>query len=272
MLHNGFRDLSANRVGLLTVTNFLLHTGAGDRSCFRARNPSSASDSTAGLFASGMAAAVLVFALVIQRVPTPRSWIGNDLLHDWTRNLFCFRNPITRADLNFFGFTDWLTDRVADIPVTGLGLGTVCRAANVTILGFANRLADRAADIPIACLEAGLANRAADVFVAGLVAGFANRATNVFVAGLETWLLDSAANVFVAGLIDWLANGVTLVAIACLVNVSRAGHGILFGTLFINSPAAIHDFLFIDSFANLFIAGSAATFRSAIVATRRTRL
>ena len=87
-----------------------------------------------------MAAAMLVFALVVQRIPAPCSRIGNDLLNDWTRNLFRFRYPITSANLNFFCFTDWLTNGVADIPVTGLGLGTVRRAANVTIFRFANGL------------------------------------------------------------------------------------------------------------------------------------
>ena len=170
--------------------------------------------------------------------------------------MFRFRHPVTGTDGNFFGFANWLANRVTDIAVTGLGFRAICRAANFTIFGFANRLAYGAANVSIACLIAWLSDRAA----------------NVFVTCLETWLLDCAADIAVARLIDGLANGVTLVAIARFVNVSRAGDRVLFGNLVVNSPAAIHHLLFVDGFTDLFIAGPAAALRGAVIPTGRTRL
>ena len=179
--------------------------------------------------------------------------------------MFRFRHPVTGTDGNFFGFANWLANRVTDIAVTGLGFRAICRAANFTIFGFANRLAYGAANVSIACLIAGFADCTANVSIACLIAWLSDRAANVFVTCLETWLLDCAADIAVARLIDGLANGVTLVAIARFVNVSRAGDRVLFGNLVVNSPAAIYHLLFIDRFTYLFITGSAAAFRSAVI-------
>ena len=265
LLDNGLRNLAANGVGLLAMTNFLLDPGAGDLSSFRARNPTAAGYGPAGLFACGVAAALFVFARIAQRIPSPCSWIANALFHDRARNLFRFRHPVTGTYRNFFCFANRLGNCVANVTVQSLGFCAIRRAANVAIFRFANWFADRAANVTIACLEVRFANCTANVAIACLIAWLANRAINVFVACLETWLLDSAADVAVTRLIDGLADSVTLVAIARFVNVSRTGDRILFRNLVVNSPAAIYHLLFIDRFTYLFITGSAAAFRSAVI-------
>ena len=153
-----------------------------------------------------------------------------------------------------------------------MGFCTIGRATNVTIFCFTHRLADGAANIAIAGLEARFADCTANVAIACLIARLSNRTTYVFVACLKTWLPHGTADVAVASLIAWFADRVAFVPITGFVNVSRAGHRILFRNLIVDCPAAIHHLLFVDSFTNLFIAGSAATFRSAIITAGRTRL
>ena len=272
LLYNGLRNLAAHGVGLLAVTNFLLHPGTGDLSGFGPRNPTSAGHRTASLFAGGMATTLFVFARVAQRIPSPCTWITNALFDDRTRNLFGFCHPITGADCDFFCFAHGLANRVADIAVTGLGLGTIGRAANVTIFRFADGLANRATNVAIAGLEAWFADCTANVAIACLITWLSDRATYVFVACLKTWLPDGTGDVAVARLIAWLADRVALIPITGFVNVSRAGNRILFCNLIVDRPAAIHHLLFVNSFTNLFIAGAAATFCSAVIPAGRTRL
>lgn len=257
----GFRNFSADRIGLLAVTNFLDHASAGDGSHFRAGNPASAGDGSAGLFAGDMAAAGFVDAFAVQRVPFPVAGATDTLLHDWTRHLFRFCHPVTSTDGDFFRLTNWLADGVANITIQCLCFGAVGRAADFAIFCFANRLADGATDVAITGLETGLADRAANIFVVSLHARFADRATDVFVAGLEAGLLHCAADVFVAGLIDRLADRVAFVAVARFVNISRASDRNLLGAGFVNRPATIHGSLFVDSFANGLITHSAESLR-----------
>ena len=153
-----------------------------------------------------------------------------------------------------------------------MGLCTIGRATYVTIFCFANRFADYAANVAIACLETRFADCTANVAVACLIARLSNRATYVFVACLKTWLPHGTADVAIACLIARFADCVAFVPITGFVNVFRAGHRILFRNLIVDCPAAIHHLLFVDSLTNLFIAGSAANFRSAVIPAGRTRL
>ncbi len=266
LLHAGFRNLAANRVGLLAVTDFLLHAGAGDCSHFRARNPVFAANRSAGLFANRSAAAGLVAATAMAGIPFPRSGVADTLLDNGAGNLLRFRDPVAGAVGHLFGFANGLADGVADVTVAGLGFGPVGCAANVAILGLTNRLAHRAADVAVASIDHGFANGAADVTVAGLEARLANRAADVAVAGLNARLFHRAANIAIAGLIDRLANRVAFVAIVRFVNGPRARNRYLFTALIVDCSAAVDCSLLIDSFANCLIAGPAAAFCGAIVA------
>ena len=267
LFHNGFRNLAADGVRLLAMTNFLFHAGAGNRSHFRPRNPSFAADRPAGLFAHSSAATGFVNTAAAASVPFPCSWIAHAFLNDWTRNLFCFCDPFTRAVRNFFGFADGFAHRIADIAVAGLRFGAICRAADFAVFCFADRFADRAADIAVAGLKMGLANGAANVFVTGLEAGLPNRAANVFIAGLETRLPHGAADVFVTSLVDRFVDGVAFVAIAGFLNVPRAGDRNLFRAGVIDRAAAVDRPLLVDGFADGFVPRSAPAFRRAVIAT-----
>ena len=108
LLYHGLRDLSAHRVRLLAVTNFLLHACAGDGPHFGSGNPMLAADRATGLFADGSAATGLVAATAVAGIPFPRTWIANTLLNDRTGNLLRFRNPVARAVRNLLRFADRL--------------------------------------------------------------------------------------------------------------------------------------------------------------------
>ena len=271
LLNNGFRNLATDSVRLLTVTNFLLHAGAGDGPHFRSRNPAFAADRSAGLFANGAAATRFVNAAATAGVPFPRPGITDTLLNDRARNRFRFRDPFTGADGNFFGFADRLADRVADIAVASLHFRAIRGAADFSIFRFTDGLADRAADVAVARLEARFTDRAADIFVTGLDAGLADRAADIFIAGLETGFLNRAANVFVAGLVAGFADGVAFVAIARFVNRPSAADGNLFRTGIVNCSATIDGALLVNRFANCLVAGSAASFRGLEISTRVAR-
>jgi hypothetical protein len=260
LFHTGFGNLTAHRVGLLAVTNFLFHPGASHASHFCTSHPASAGDGPAGLLAGHMATALLVFTTARARIPFPRSTATNALVHNRSRNLFRFRDPIACAERNFFGFTNRLADGVADIAVAGLHFRSVRRAADFTIFRFANRFADGAADIAVAGLEAWLPDRAADVLIASLDAGFTDRAANVLVAGLKAGFADGAADISVTSLVNRLADGVTLIAIARFVNIARAGYRNLFRAGLVDGSATVHGVLFVDGFTNRLIAHATTAF------------
>ena len=253
------------------MTNFLLHSGASDRSHFGAWAPFLAANRTASLLANRAAATGLVAATAAARIPFPGTGVADAFLNDWTWNLLRFRHPFAGAERNLLGFTNRLANGVTNVAIAGLGFGTISGAANVAILRFADWLADRAADIAVASLEAGLTNRAADIAIAGLEAWFTNRAADIAIAGLDAWLTNRAADVAIAGLVNRLANGVAFIAVAGFVDVTRTGHGDLFRALFVNGAAAVNGSLFINRFTNGFVTGTTATLRGTVVAARRTR-
>jgi hypothetical protein len=255
LLHNRFWNLTADRVGLLAVTNFLFHSSAGDGPHFGARNPSLASNGAAGWF-GGMAATFL--------------WIIEHTLEGRSCHLLRFRNPVTGAERNFFRFGHRLADSIADIAVASLDFRTIGRAADFPVACFTHRLADRAANVTVTRLEAGLPDRAADVFVAGLEAGLTHGAADVFVTRLEAGLPHSAADVFVAGLIHRLIDRVTFVVIARFLNVPSACHRNLLGACFINRPATIDRTLFVDGFTDRLVTGTAKSLCRTVIAARIT--
>ena len=145
-----------------------------------------------------------------------------------------FRHPITRADFDLPGFSDWLADRIADIAITGFGFRLVGGAADFAALGFIDRLANRAADIAVTRLEAGLADRPANIAIARLVTGLADR--------------------------------VALIAIAGVVNIACAGYGNLLAALFVDGAAAVDRLLLIHGFAHRLVASTAAALGRTVVA------
>ena len=161
-----------------------------------------------------------------------------------------FRHPITRADFDLPGFSDWLADRIADIAITGFGFGLVGSAADLAALCFVNRFANRAADIAVARLVAGLADRAADIAVTRLEAGLADRTANIAIARLVTGLADRVA----------------LIAIAGVVNIACAGYGNLLAALFVDGAAAVDRLLLIHGFAHRLVASTAAALRRTVIA------
>jgi hypothetical protein len=268
LLDAGLRNLTADRIGLLAVTDFLLHAGAGNRSRFGTRYPAAAGHGAAGLFASDFAAAWFVAATAFARIPFPGSGIADALVHSRTRNLFRFRDPFTGAVRNLLRFANWFADGVANVAIAGLCFGAVGRAANFFVLGFANWLADVAADVAIAGVDDGLTDGAADIAVASLVARLANGAADIAIAGLHTGLADRAADFLVAGLIYGFANRIAFVAIARFMNRTSAGHRNLFRALIINRTATIDGTLFVDRFAYCFVARPTAALGGTIVTAR----
>ena len=257
LFHNRFRNLAADGVGLLTVTNFLLHTGTSDGSHFSPWNPTLAADRSAGLLADRVAASGFVHALAAARIPFPRTGIGDTFLHDRTRNLLSFCHPFASAVGDFLRFAHGLANRVTDIAIASLRFGAVRCAADFTVLGFTNRLPDGAANITVAGLEVRFPDRAADVFIACLDAWFADRAGNFLIAGLEAGLPYSALYVFIAGLVDRFVDRVALVTVTGFLNVPCAGDRNLFRAGIVNGPASINGPLFENGFLHGFIPRSA---------------
>lgn len=254
LLDDGFWNLTADSVRLLTMTNFLLHSCASDRACFHPGDPSLAADRSAGLFADRLAAACFVNATVQACVPAPGSRVHDVTLHDRTRNLLRFSHPVACADLNFFRFADRLADGVADVSIAGLSFRAIGCAADITVLGFAD----------------GFGDVAADITVAGLINGFADGAADVAVAGLEAGLANRAADIAITGLINGFADGVTFIAVTGFVNVPRAGHGILLGALIVDSAAARDGPLVVDCLTNSLVPCSTTALRCTVVSTRST--
>ena len=257
LFHNRFRNLAANGIGLLAVTNFLLHSGAGDGSHLGTWNPPFAADRSAGLLANRVAATRFVHALAPASIPFPCTGIGDTFLHDRTRNLLGFCHPFAGAVGDFLRFANRLADGVTDITITGLGFGAVRGAADFAVLGLTNRLFDGAANIAVAGLKVRLPDRAADIFVARLDAWFADRAGNVFIAGLEAGLPYSALHVLIAGLVDRLVHRVALVTVAGFLNVPCAGDRNLFRAGIVHGTASIDGPLFENGFLHGFIPSSA---------------
>ena len=257
LFHNRFRNLAANGVGLLAVTNFLLHSGAGNGSHLGTWNPPFAADRPASLLANRVATTRFVHALAAASIPFPCTWIGDTFLHDRTRNLLGFCHPFAGAVRDFLGFANRLADRVTNITTTGLVFGTVRGTADFAVLGLTNRLLDGAANIAIAGLEVRLPDRAADIFVTCLDAWFADRAGNVFVTCLEAGLPYSALHVLIAGLVDRLVHRVALVTVTGFLNVPCAGDRNLFRAGIVNGPASIDGPLFENGFLHGFIPRSA---------------
>ena len=257
LFHDGFRNLAADGIGLLTVTNFLLHSGTSDGSHFSAWDPTLTADRPAGLLADRVAASGFVHALAAARIPFPRAGFGDTFLHDRTRNLLGFCHPFASAIRDFFRFAHGLADRVTDIAIAGLRFGAVRRAADFTVFGLTDRLLDGAANVTVAGLKVRFPNCAADVFIACLDAWFADRAGNFFIAGLEAGLPYSALHVFIAGLVDWFVDRVALVAVTGFLNVPRAGDRNLFRAGIVNGPASIDGPLFENGFLHGFIPRSA---------------
>lgn len=255
LLHAALWNLTANRVGLLAVTDFLFHSGAGDGSHLGTGHPATAGDGVAGLFASGVAA-------------TGVAWVADGSLYGTSGNLLRFRHPVTSAVGNLACLANGSADRVTDIPVASLGFCAIGRAANLTISGFADRLAHRAADVSVAGIHDGFANRAADVAITGLVARSANGAADIAVAGLHTGFPNGTADVTIAGLVNRLADGIALVAVARLIDISSAGDRNLFRALFINGPAAVNGLLVVNGFANSFVTNATAALGGTIIAAR----
>lgn len=270
LLDDGFRNLAADRVRLLTVTDFLLHPCAGNRAGFNPRNPAAAADSATGLFTNRLAAAWLIDATVEASIPRPGPGIAGVPFHHGARNLLRLGHPVAGADLDFLGFANWLADGVADVAVAGLGFGAISRAADVAVFRFVNWFGDGAANVAVAGLINRLTNGAADVAVAGLIDRLANRAADIAVAGLVDRLANRAANVTVAGLVDRLANGIALITIAGLVNGPCAGHRKLFRTLIVHGSAAGDRLLIVDGFTHCLITGPAAALGCHVITTGGT--
>ena len=163
-----------------------------------------------------------------------------------------FCDPVSRTDLDLFGFGHRITNGVANVSIARFCFGLISRTADVSILGFVDRFTNRTADLPLTCL----------------VAGLANRTTHIAVAGLDTGLADGARDVAVAGLVTGLADRVALVPVARFINIAFACHRDLFGALLIDGSATVDRLLFVDGLSDCLITRATAAFGSAIVTGR----
>jgi len=179
-----------------------------------------------------------------------------------------FGDPVSRTDLDLFGFGHRITNGVANVSIARFCFGLISRTADVSILGFVDRFTNRTADLPLTCLVAGLANRTTHIAVAGLDTGLADGARDVAVAGLVTGLANGARDVAVAGLVTGLADRVALVPVARFINIAFACHRDLFGALLIDGSATVDRLLFVDGLSDCLITRATAAFGSAIVAGR----
>ena len=244
LLDAGHWHATADRVGLLAMTDFLNHPRAADIAGFHSWHPASAADRAerlTGATAGGAGAG---------------TWSGTAWI---TRDLLRFGDPITRANLNLLRFGHRLADGIADVLVTGFCFSAVAGATDFAALGFVDWLADRAADVAIASLEARFADGATDIAVARLIARLTDGAADIAIARLEAGLANGAADITVARLITRLAHRIAFIAVAGLVDIASAGHGNLLAALFVDGATALVRLRFPDGLTNRLVTRSAAS-------------
>jgi len=267
------RNLTADRVWNLAVTNFLFVAGTADGFHTGLRDPDFlAADGRRALFADHAAATGLVDRAATAAAEFPCARIADAFLHHRAGNRFGDSLPVARTDGNLLCFGDRSADGVADVFVAGLRFGPPCGAADFAITRLVAGLADGAADVAVARLIAGLADSAADIAVAGLVTGLLDLAADLAIARLVAGLAHRAGDIAVARLIAGLADGVAFIAPAGVVHGLRTADRNLFADAVHHRAAGGVGFRIPHDFCDGLIGRSAAGRRGAIIARRNAGL
>lgn len=265
-LGGGAGNRFANRIRNSALLHFPNHSRAADLTFDGFGTPYFSTDRSAGtLYFFCPAFPRHIDAAATLLVPFPGSRITHTLFHHGTGDVFGNSLPFPAFDLNGLGLRHRSTNRVADVPVTGLPDGLVGGAGHISITSFVNRFTNRIDAIPVACFVLRFADRVTDVAITGLVDRFADLAGQFPVTCLVTGYVDGVRHIAIAGLIHRPADGVTLIAIAGFVDIAVTRVGNLFTNRVIDGFGTCEILFLPDHFANGFVARSAGLLRRTIV-------